>query len=46
MSAAAVAFMILVGGFVWGGFVVLLLRAVRSEGRKERTRAGSEPGGG
>ena len=38
MSAAAIAFMILVCTFVWGGFVVWLTRAIRSEGRKSGQR--------
>ena len=34
MSGSAIVFMILVCGLIWGGFVVLLFRAIRSEGRK------------
>ncbi|MCZ6507949.1 MAG: MetS family NSS transporter small subunit [Acidobacteria bacterium] len=34
MSGSAVVMMILVCGFVWGGFVYLLVRAVRSEAGK------------
>ncbi|MCZ6725856.1 MAG: methionine/alanine import family NSS transporter small subunit [Acidobacteria bacterium] len=34
MSGSAVVMMILVCGFVWGGFVYLLVRAVRSEADK------------
>ena len=34
MSTTAIAFMVLVCGMVWGGFTPLLVRAVRSEGRK------------
>ena len=34
MSTTAIAFMVLVCGLVWGGFALLLLRAVRSEGGK------------
>ena len=34
MSGVAVAMMVLVCGLVWGGFVGLLIRAVRYEGRK------------
>ncbi len=34
MTGSAIAFMILVCGVVWGGFLLLLLRAVRSEGKK------------
>lgn len=34
MSGSAIVFMVLVCGVVWGGFVVLLARAVRSENKK------------
>ncbi len=34
MSGAAVAMMVAVCGFVWGGFFYLLTRAIRSEKRK------------
>jgi hypothetical protein len=34
MSGAAIAFMALICTFVWGGFILLLTRAIRSEGRK------------
>lgn len=34
MSTTAIAFMVLICGLVWGGFLLLLVRAVRSEGRK------------
>ena len=34
MSGSAMVMMILVCGFVWGGFVYLLVRAVRSEADK------------
>ncbi len=34
MTATAIAMMILICGLVWGGFVALLTRAVRHEGRK------------
>lgn len=40
MSSGAVAVMAVVCTFVWGGFVVLLTRAVRQEGAKERGRTG------
>ncbi len=44
MSGAAVAFMVAVVGFVWGGFVWLLVKAVRCESGKrdsgERGAAG------
>ncbi len=45
MSGAAVTFMVLVGGFVWGGFAFLLLKAVRSESAKE-SRSREEAAGG
>jgi len=44
MSGAAVAFMVLIGGFVWGGFVVLLVRAIRCEAEKSSSGE-SGPGG-
>lgn len=34
MTGSAIAFMIFVCGVIWGGFITLLLRAVRSEGKK------------
>lgn len=34
MSSSAIVFMILVCSFVWGGFIALLLRAIRRESRK------------
>ena len=34
MTATATLMMILICGLVWGGFVMLLARAVRHEGRK------------
>jgi hypothetical protein len=34
MTASALVFLFVVCGLVWGGFVALLVRAVRSEGRK------------
>ncbi len=40
MSWLAVLFLVLIGGFVWGGFVVLLLRAVRSEAAKSASGGG------
>lgn len=45
MSGAAVAFMLLIGGFVWGGFVVLVIRAVRREAGKAGSPGGSPPDG-
>jgi hypothetical protein len=35
MTGSAVVLMFVVCSFVWGGFAVLLGRAVRSEGRKK-----------
>ena len=34
MSPISVVMMVLICGFVWGGFCLLLVRAVRSEGSK------------
>ncbi len=34
MNATAVVLMVLICGLVWGGFILLLTRAVRHEGRK------------
>jgi hypothetical protein len=34
MTTTALVFLVLFCGLVWGGFVLLLVRAVRSEGRK------------
>ena len=34
MSGMAVAMMVLICGFVWGGFSILLLKALRSERAK------------
>lgn len=34
LSGAAIGFMIVICGLIWGGFIGLLLRAVRKEGRK------------
>lgn len=36
MSGLAIGFMVVVCGLVWGGFALLLGKAVRSEGRKSR----------
>jgi LPS O-antigen subunit length determinant protein (WzzB/FepE family) len=35
MEPAAILTFLLIGGFVWGGLVVLLVTAVRKERRKE-----------
>lgn len=45
MSGAAVVFMLLIGGFVWGGFVVLVIRAVRREADKVGSPGETSPGG-
>jgi len=34
MTGTAIVFMVVICSFVWGGFLILLARAVRSEGRK------------
>ncbi len=34
MTPAATLMLILVGGFVWGGFGLILATAIRKEGRK------------
>lgn len=36
MNATAVVMMVLICGLVWGGFAVLLTRALGREGRKSR----------
>lgn len=36
MSSIALSVMVAVCGFVWGGFVVLLTKALRSEGAKQK----------
>ena len=40
MSGTAVMMMLLICGVVWGGFALLLTRAVRREGRKGGTSDG------
>ncbi len=39
MTTTAILTMVLICGLIWGGFATLLIRAVRSEGRKS---SGSE----
>lgn len=39
MNASAITAMILIGGFVWGGFLVLLIHGIRHERRKMREGA-------
>ena len=36
MSSMALTVMVAICGFVWGGFVVLLTKALRSEGAKQK----------
>jgi len=43
MSPVALAMMIVVCGLVWGGFGVLLVRAVREEGKKSSARIDEHP---
>lgn len=43
MSPVALAMMIVVCGLVWGGFGVLLVRAVREEGKKASDRIDEHP---
>jgi hypothetical protein len=38
MSGSAIVVMVSICGFVWGGFLVLLTRAVRKEGAKRNGR--------
>jgi hypothetical protein len=34
MAPAAILTLVLIGGFVWGGLILILATAVRKEGRK------------
>ena len=43
MSVAALVMMISVCGFVWGGFLLLLWRAISREGAKTRDRLDDHP---
>ena len=36
MEPAAILTLLLIGGFVWGGLILILTAAVRKEGRKGR----------
>lgn len=45
MSVSALIVMILICGFVWGGFLWLLSRAIRKEGAKARERVDEQPPG-
>ncbi len=46
MSPLAIAMMATICGFVWGGFLTLLVRALRREGSKARAGgAGARTGG-
>jgi hypothetical protein len=42
MSPSAVVMMVLICGFVWGGFSAFLTRAIRREGDKQRLDQESE----
>ena len=35
MSASAIVMMLVICGIVWGGFVFFLIRAIRSESKKQ-----------
>lgn len=35
MSASAIVMMLVICGVIWGGFVFFLVRAMRSEGKKQ-----------
>lgn len=37
MSTSAIVMMIVICGFIWGGFLYLLIRAVRSETKKSQS---------
>lgn len=43
MSTSAIVVMVSICGFVWGGFVFLLSRAVRKEGEKQNGRIEEHP---
>lgn len=43
MSALAIAMMTGICSFVWGGFLVLLVRALRKEGAKTAARIDEHP---
>lgn len=43
MSASAVVLMVVVCSLIWGGFGVLLVRAVREEGKKSSARIDDHP---
>lgn len=43
MSASAVVLMVVVCSLIWGGFAVLLTRAVREEGKKTDARIDEHP---
>lgn len=44
MSSLAILMMVLICGFVWGGFCTLLTRAVVSEGRKQAADRAADGG--
>lgn len=35
MSASAIVMMVVICGIIWGGFVFFLIRAIRSESKKQ-----------
>ena len=39
MNTSAIVAMVLTGGFVWGGFLILLIHGIRHERRKQRDGA-------
>lgn len=43
MSTSAIVVMVSICGFVWGGFVLLLSRAMRKEGEKQSGRIDEHP---
>ena len=43
MSTSALTVMIVICGFVWGGFTLLLTRAIRKEGAKASERIDEHP---
>lgn len=43
MSSGAIIVMVLICGFVWGGFALLLSRAVLKEGAKKSSRIDEHP---
>lgn len=48
MAASSVLMLVIIAGFIWGGFLLVLIVALRKEGQKtrERERPGGSPTGG